>query len=128
MVTARETGQLNAPGARPLAAEELTELQVPADYNPSILSFALPMATLLSVAILPYLFVGEVKIAEAFGLAVLVAFGVALMRGMSVRVAVEGFVDGCKGVTVGAIILGLAVRSEERRVGQEERWRNGRAE
>jgi len=109
MVRARETGQLNAPGARPLAAEELTELQVPADYNPSILSFALPMATLLSVAILPYLFVGEVKIAEAFGLAVLVAFGVALMRGMSVRVAVEGFVDGCKGVTVGAIILGLAV-------------------
>jgi Na+/H+ antiporter NhaC len=51
----------------------------------------------------------SVPIAEAFGLAVLSAFVLSLVKGMSVRDAVDGFVDGCKGVTIGAIILGLAI-------------------
>jgi Na+/H+ antiporter NhaC len=106
---ARTTGQLNAPDARPLASEELTELQLPEGYRPSLLGFLVPMGTLLGVAIIPYFLTGQVKIAEAFGLAVLAAFVLALGRGMPLRVAVEGFVDGCKGVTVGALILGLAV-------------------
>jgi Na+/H+ antiporter NhaC len=53
--------------------------------------------------------VGQVWIAEAFGLAVVVAFLLALAKRMPLRTAMEGFVDGCKGVTIGAIILGLAV-------------------
>ena len=106
---ARETGALNAPGARPIAADELTTLRVPEGYPGGIADFLLPMLTLLSVAIVPYFVVGEVWIAEAFGLAVLVAFGLALAKGMRLHEAVEGFVDGCKGVTVGAIVLGLAV-------------------
>jgi len=105
----RETGQLNAPGAQPIAAEELTRVQIPEGYPGGVLDFLLPMGTLLAVAIIPFFVTGQVRIAEAFGLAVLVAFALALARGMSLREAMAGFVDGCKGVTVGAIILGLAV-------------------
>lgn len=112
---ARTTGALNAPGAKPLAADELTQLQVPSDYRSGKISFLLPMLTLLGVAIVPYVVArlrgegGTVYIAEAFGLAVLAAFIVALAKGMKLSVAVDGFIDGCKGVTIGAVILGLAV-------------------
>ncbi|CAN5815475.1 Na+/H+ antiporter NhaC family protein [soil metagenome] len=106
---ARETGELNAPGAQPIAAEELTRLQIPADYRGTPLDFLAPMGTLLGVAIIPYFLTGQVRIVEAFSLAVLVAFGLALAKGMELKEAIAGFVDGCKGVTVGAIILGLAV-------------------
>jgi Na+/H+ antiporter NhaC len=106
---ARETGALNAPGAQPIAAEELTTLQVPRGYRTSIADFLVPMLVLLAVAIIPYFLTGTVRIAEAFGLAVLAAFGLALAKGMRLGEAMDGFIDGCKGVTVGAIILGLAV-------------------
>jgi Na+/H+ antiporter NhaC len=111
----RSTGQLNAPGARPLAADELTRMQVPADYRSGLADFLLPMGTLLGVAIVPYVTArllgqpGQVYIAEAFGLAVLVAFVVAIAKGLTLRQTIEGFIDGCKGVTIGAVILGLAV-------------------
>ncbi len=106
---ARETGQLDAPGAKPLASAELTEMKIPEDYNSGVIDFALPMGTLLGVAIIPYFFTGSVMIAEAFGLAVVVAFALALMKGMTLAKAMDGFIDGCKGVTIGAVILGLAV-------------------
>jgi Na+/H+ antiporter NhaC len=106
---ARTTGQLNAPTAQPLAARELTQLAIPDDYPAGIADFLVPMGTLLGVAIIPFFFTGSVRIAEAFGLAVLVAVLLALVKGMPLRVAVEGFVDGIKGVTVGALILALAV-------------------
>jgi Na+/H+ antiporter NhaC len=109
MRRARETGQLNAPTAQPIAADELTEMKVPADYRGTALDFLAPMGTLLGVAIIPYFVTGQVRIVEAFGLAVIVAVVLALAKGMALREAVAGFVDGCKGVTVGAIILGLAV-------------------
>jgi len=105
----RTTGQLNAPAAQPLAADELTQLQVPEDYAGGVADFAVPMLTLLGVAIIPYFITGNVRIAEAFGLAVLVAVILALLKGMPLKTVVSGFIDGCKGVTVGAIILGLAV-------------------
>ncbi|MGH7481094.1 MAG: Na+/H+ antiporter NhaC family protein [Longimicrobiales bacterium] len=113
----RETGRLNGPGTRPLAAEELTVMKVPADYAPGLLDFVLPLGVLIGVAlsgVLPALFAGDlaaidVPIAEAFGLAVLSAFLLALAKGLGVIEAVDGFVDGCKGVTIGAIILALAV-------------------
>jgi Na+/H+ antiporter NhaC len=105
----RTTGELNAPGARLIASRELTELRVPSHYPTGISDFLVPMGTLLGVAILPYFFTGQVRIAEAFGLSVLVAFAWAIAKGMSLPMALAGFIDGCKGVTVGAIILGLAV-------------------
>lgn len=112
---ARTTGQLNAPDAKPLAADELTRLKVPENYPAGLADFLLPMGTLLGVAIIPYVVAriqggaGQVYIAEAFGTAVLVAFVVAVAKGLSLKGAIEGFVDGCKGVTIGAIVLGLAV-------------------
>ena len=105
----RATGALDAPGAQPLAPAELTLPQVPAGYRPGLADFALPILTLLGVAIVPYLLTGTVRIAEAFGLALLVAVSLALLKGMALRDVLDGFVSGCKGVTVGAVILGLAV-------------------
>jgi Na+/H+ antiporter NhaC len=106
---ARTTGQLDAPGAEPLASTELTQMRVAPGYRSSVLDFLLPMGVLLSVAIVPFILTGSVPIGEAFGLAVATAFLLALLKGMRVREAIAGFIDGCKGVTIGAIILGLAV-------------------
>jgi Na+/H+ antiporter NhaC len=39
----------------------------------------------------------------------MVALLLAVIKGMPLLTAIEGFIDGCKGVTVGALILGLAV-------------------
>lgn len=105
---ARTTGELNAPDAQPLAAEELTELNVSPGYPSGMSDFVVPMATLLGVAIIPFFLVGDVWIVEAFGLALLVAIILALLKGMSLTEVLDGFIDGCKGVTIGAIILGLA--------------------
>lgn len=106
---ARTTGQLNAPTAQPLAADELTTLRLPKDYPVGIADFIAPMGTLIGVAILSFILTGSVRIAEAFGLAVLVAIVLALVKGMPLKEAIDGFIDGCKGVTVGALILALAV-------------------
>lgn len=106
---ARTTGMLNAPDAQPVTAMELTETRIPEGYRTGLADFLVPILTLLGVAVIPYFLTGSVRIAEAFGLAVLAAFALALLKGMSVRTAMDGFVDGCKGVTVGAVILGLAV-------------------
>jgi len=109
MERARTTGALNRDGAEPLISKELTELKIPEGYRPSILGFVLPIGVLLAVAIGPYIAIGKLYVSEAFVLAVLSAMLLALYRGMSLKEVIDGFVDGCKGVTVGAIILGLAV-------------------
>lgn len=114
---ARDTGLLDRPGAEPLAAEELTRIQTPEDYQPSLVDFFGPMAILLGVAIIPFVYTfwilglesPSLPIAEAFVLAVLGGFAIALARGMRLQVAINGFIDGCKGVTIGAIVLALAV-------------------
>jgi len=122
---ARETGALDAPTAEPLAAAELSRMRIPAGYRPGLEDFAVPLMVLVGVALtgvirplIQALQVGEleiflagisVPIAEAFGLAVLAAMGLAIVKGMALGQVIEGFVDGCKGVTIGAIILALAV-------------------
>jgi Na+/H+ antiporter NhaC len=76
-----------------------------------------PMGTLLGVAIVPYLYTFYVLrsdsptllIGEAFILAVLAGVAVALAKGMSLKIVIGAIVDGCKGVTIGAIVLALAV-------------------
>ena len=122
---ARTTGKLDRDDATPLTSRELTEMDVPEDYRPSLIDFIGPIGTLLAVAILPYLYTyfvlgwtgGEndplLLIAEAFVLAVLVGMGVALFKGMDFNEVMDGFIDGCKGVTIGAIILALAVSLKE---------------
>jgi len=123
---ARSTGKLDRDEATPLTSRELTEMNVPDDYGPGLVDFVAPIGTLLGVAIIPYVttyfFMGWtggespdplLLIAEAFMLAVLVGMGVALFKGMDFQEVIDGFVDGCKGVTIGAIILALAVTLKE---------------
>ncbi|MDH3298084.1 MAG: sodium:proton antiporter [Gemmatimonadota bacterium] len=113
----RETGDLDREGAEPLAAGELSRIETPEGYTPALIDFFGPMGVLLGVAIIPFVktyFIDgsstpTLPIAEAFVLAVLAAIGIALARGMSLRVAMDGFITGCKGVTIGAVVLGLAV-------------------
>ena len=117
IVRARETGQLNRPGSQPLTSDELTVVRVAEGYRSGLIDFFGPMGTLLGVAILPYLYTFFVLgsdqptllIAEAFMLAVLAGLVIALVKGMQLRTAIEAIVDGCKGVTIGAIVLALAV-------------------
>lgn len=114
----KETGKLDRDDAEPMASKELTDMHIPDDYNPGLIDFFGPIGTLLGVAIIPFLISYHVMgntedptllIAEAFVLAVLAGIFIALAKGMDLQTAIEGFVDGCKGVTIGAIILALAV-------------------
>ncbi|SUA73291.1 Malate-2H(+)/Na(+)-lactate antiporter [Nocardia otitidiscaviarum] len=106
---ARTTGQLNAPTAKPITSDELVTMKLPKDYSPGLADFAVPMGVLLTVVVGSYAITGKVLIAQGFGLAVITAIVLALVKGLPLGEAIEGFVDGCKGVTVGALILALAV-------------------
>ena len=103
------TGALDREGAEPMLSDELTSINIPEGYQPSLLDFFVPIGVLFVVAIVPFLFTGELLIFEAFGLAVVSAVVLSILRGMSAKDAFDGLVDGIKGVTIGAIILGLAV-------------------
>lgn len=105
----REEGLLDRPGAEPMISKELTTVNIAPGYEPSLLDFFVPIGVLFTFAIVPWLLTGSPMIFEAFGLAVVSGIVVSLLRGMSAKDAFEGLVDGIKGVTVGAIILGLAV-------------------
>jgi Na+/H+ antiporter NhaC len=122
---ARETGLLDRPGSDPLAGDELTADRVPATYRPGLADFLVPMGVLIGTAltgVVRPLLAGvragslevflsgiNVPIAEAFGLGLMSAMALALAKGMRLRTVVNGFVDGCRGVTIGAIVLALAV-------------------
>lgn len=119
---AREEGFLDHDDAQPMSAAELTDQKIPEGYKPGLIDFFGPIGALLGVAIIPfaytYIILGEhqnptLLIAEAFIVAVLAGLGIALIKGMKLRDAIEGFVDGCKGVTIGAIILAMAVSLKE---------------
>ncbi|GAA5521844.1 sodium:proton antiporter [Aliifodinibius salicampi] len=122
MSRSREEGKLDDDEAQPMAASELTELDIPEDYSSGLVDFFGPIGTLLGVAIIPYGYTAYIMgntedptllIAEAFVLAVLTGMFVALAKGMDLQTVMDGFVDGCKGVTIGAIILALAVTLKE---------------
>jgi len=114
----RESGKLDRDGSEPMASTELTDMDIPESYSSGLVDFFGPIGTLLGVAIIPYIttfyIMGNTEdptllIAEAFVLAVLTGMFIALAKGMELKTVMDGFVDGCKGVTIGAIILALAV-------------------
>ena len=121
MERSRTKGMLDRMGATPMAADELTQSKIPTGYNPGLIDFFGPIGALLGVAIIPYVYTffilgsedPTLLIAEAFVLAVLAGIGIAVAKGMSLQVVINGFIDGCKGVTIGAIILALAVTLKE---------------
>ncbi len=105
----RTTGALDAPTAQPMAASELTDVKPLANYQASLADFLLPISTLLLFCGVPLLKDNSPMVFEGFGMAVIVAFTFSIIRGMSMSDALEAMISGVKGVTVGAIVLGLAV-------------------
>ena len=108
-IRARETGALDSATADPIISKELSTLNVAEGYEPSLLDFFVPIGVLMGFAIVPWIITGSPMIFEAFGLALVSSITLSVIRGMDVHDAFEGLVDGIKGVTIGAIILGLAV-------------------
>ncbi len=106
---ARETGELNAPSAEPLAGEDPNYDFVPAGYTPNLADFVLPLVTLLGVAIGTYMALGSPKVLWAFGAALLLASMLAAWRGMRLRQIMTGILDGQKSVVLGSVILLLAI-------------------
>ncbi len=103
------TGQLDRPGAAPMLSRELTEADVLEGYHPSMWDFLVPIGVLLGFCIVPWLAGGSPLVFEGFGLAVVAALTLSVVKGMPLDQAFDAVVNGVKGVTVGAIILGLAV-------------------
>ena len=109
MARARTTGQLDAEGADPLSAKELQASQVPAGYKPHVLEFFLPLGTLIGIAVGTFIAYGSPNVQWAFGAALLLAAGMALAKGMSLKDLLSGVHDGIKGVVLGSVILLLAI-------------------
>lgn len=106
---ARETGKLDADEAQPMMAKELNTTRVPKDYEPGMADFAVPIIVLLGFSIIPWIAGGSPMVFEAFGLSVIASMITSALRGMSLEDTFDGLLEGIKGVTVGAVILGLAV-------------------
>ncbi len=104
-----ETGELDAPGAKTMLSREIEETRIPDYYKPAMIDFLAPILTLIGFAIVPWLLTGSPMILEAFGLSVVAGAITSSIRGMKLDDIFDGLIDGIKGVTVGAIILGLAV-------------------
>ena len=109
MQRARTTGRLDAEGADPLSTKELQASKVPAGYTPHVLEFFLPLGLLIAIAIGTFVAYGSPNVQWAFGTALLLAAGMALGKGMSLKDLISGFHDGIKGVVLGSVILLLAI-------------------
>jgi Na+/H+ antiporter NhaC len=105
---ARSTGALDAPGAEPMLPTGAQDHPV-AGYASSLADFAVPIGVLIGVALIPFVFFDANWINEAFALCVLSAMGLAALRGLPISEVLDGFVSGCRSMTIGAIVLGLAV-------------------
>lgn len=116
---ARTTGALDGPNAKPMLPTEDPgvdpENAAAPDYPPSLWDFFVPIGLLIGVSVIPYILsqVGVLEdgdwVNEAFILAVLSAMVVAGIRGMSLSNILDGFIEGCRSMTIGAIVLGMAV-------------------
>ena len=105
----RSTGQLDAEGARPLVdIGEMEGTPMPG-YPVGLADFLIPLGLLLGIAIIPLAFFNANMINQAFLASTVGAVALAVVKGMPLKSAMDGYLDGCKSMTVGAIILGLAV-------------------
>ncbi|MCE2390180.1 MAG: sodium:proton antiporter [Proteobacteria bacterium] len=109
MERSRTTGRLDAEGSDPLSSRELQSSNVPAGYTPHVLEFFLPLVTLIGIAVGTFVLGGSPNVHWAFGAALLLAAGMALAKGMSLKDLIAGFHDGIKGVVLGSVILLLAI-------------------
>ncbi len=105
----RSTGQLDSESARPIMDTSLLEHQPEAGYRPGLVDFLVPLGVLIALAVGPLLFFGKSLIEIAFMASTFSAMVIGRLKGMSLKTLLEGFLDGCRNMTVGAIILGLAI-------------------
>jgi len=106
----RETGALDAADATPLQPPESEEdLALPEGFTPHVADFLIPLLVLLGLAILPNAFYDVRMTDEAFVLALVAAVVVLAVRGMPLSEIQEGFLSGCRRVTIVSLVLGLAV-------------------
>lgn len=106
---ARETGELDAPGAIPMSAKELHASHVPDGYRPQVAEFFVPLGLLIAIAVGTFIAMGTPRVNWAFGAALLLSVLVALFRGMHLGQVIEGIGDGLKGVVLASVILMLAL-------------------
>jgi Na+/H+ antiporter NhaC len=106
---AKLTGELDAPGASPLSASSLETSDVPPGYRPHIAEFLIPLITLITIAVVSFIYFGSPKVNWAFGIALLMSAFIALAKGMSLVNLVEGFGNGLKSVVVVSVIFMLAI-------------------
>lgn len=108
---------LNAPDASPMIVDDELASRVTTeavgDYTPSLVDFLIPLAILLGVNVIPVMMGLGGYVNEAFMLSVLSAMVIARLRGMELSRVLGGFISGCSKMTIGAIILGLAVTIAE---------------
>ena len=109
MERSRTTGKLDDDDAAPLAVGELQGSNVPEGYKANVLEFFLPLILLIGTAIGTFVLFGAPEVHWAFGAALLLAAGMALAKGMSLKDLLSGFHDGIKGVVLGSVILLLAI-------------------
>jgi Na+/H+ antiporter NhaC len=103
-------GLLDAPDARPMLVEDdEPEGHAARGYEPRLSDFFVPLGLLLSISVIPISLGYGSHINEAFGVAVLSAMVMAAIHGLPAGEIVAGFVSGCERMTIGAIVLGLAV-------------------
>ncbi len=105
---AAESGALDAPGAEPMMPPTAPDARA-AGYQPSLMDFFVPIGVLLGLGVLPTVLFDANWIDEAFVACALSAMIVARVRGLALGDVMDGFINGCKSMTIGAVILGLAV-------------------
>ena len=109
-------GMLDDKNSVPLLLSE-KRIKVPSNYQPSLYDFFVPISVILIVTIIPFIswqlnMIEEEKsnwIKEAFMLSTISSMVVAKIRGMDTKDIIEGFIQGCQSMTIGAIVLGLAI-------------------
>ncbi|MCP5043720.1 MAG: sodium:proton antiporter [bacterium] len=108
---------LDAPGALPMivddALSERMEQSEAPEYDPALVDFLLPLGILLGINVIPVMLGLGSYVNEAFMASVLSAMLVARARGMQMGRILNGFITGCGKMTIGAVILGLAVTVAE---------------
>jgi len=100
---ARETGKLDHPQARPLAARELETAGNNPPGRAHVLEFLVPLLLLIGIAVFTR------ELLWGFAAALSVAALTSLLRGMSLAALMDGFAEGLKGVVIGSVVLLLAV-------------------
>lgn len=108
-IRARETGALDGPDASPMLPPKEDADTRAHGYTPSLADFLVPIGFLLGVGVLPTVLWDANYIDEAFVGCAISAMLVAKFRGMKLGDVMDGFVAGCRSMTIGALILGLAV-------------------